>query len=76
MVAELRLHCPYGVRAAPRGAWEVDPDGCPEQILLDSLSAHEDTCGFAIVRCKFENCLAQMRRSELAQHEADCGSIV
>ena len=70
MVDQLPFFCHFGLRPAFAGGWEADPAGCPMHLTADSVSAHEATCGFALVCCAFAGCGVELRRSAVDAHDA------
>ena len=70
-IDELPVHCVNGLREARHG-WKADPEGCPFTGTASEVDAHFDSCPFKLVACSFE-CGAELRPSEKAAHEAECG---
>ena len=68
-VDALRVRCRFGVKEEGDG-WVADEAGCPAQLSLDGAAAHEATCGFAFTTCPFAGCGVQLRRSDVASHNA------
>ena len=69
MVGELRVRCRFGVKEEGDG-WVADEAGCPAQLSLDGAAAHEAACGFATTTCPFAGCGVELRRSDVASHNA------
>ena len=70
MVDQLRIFCRFGLRETQDGGWEADPEGCSIQLQAGGAAAHEAVCGFALVRCTFAGCGAELRRSGEDAHDA------
>ncbi len=88
-LADLKIHCCYGIRPSGTSAgvtsgssrdkeveYEVDPDGCPEQIRLGQRLEHEDNCTYALVECPVagEGC-GLVRKRDLERHMEICASV-
>ena len=73
-VDALRVHCCFGLRASSRGAWEPDPEGCPEHLRRADVAAHEATCGFVIELCPFAGCGTLRRRRDADAHDAEAAA--
>ena len=69
MVYELRVRCRFGVKEEGDG-WVADEAGCPAQLTLDGAVAHEAACGFAAITCSFAGCGVELRRADIASHNA------
>ena len=65
----LRVRCRFGVKEEGE-AWVADEAGCPAQLTLDGAAAHEATCAFATTTCPFAGCGVELRRSDVASHNA------
>ena len=65
----LRVRCRFGVKEEGDG-WVADEAGCPAQLSLDGAAAHEATCGFTTTACPFAGCGVELRRSDVASHNA------
>ena len=65
----LCVRCRFGVKEEG-GRWVADEAGCPAQLTLDGTAAHEAACGFATTACPFAGCGVELRRSEVASHNA------
>ena len=68
-VDELRVRCRFGLKEQGDG-WVADEAGCPVQLTLDGVAAHEAACGFATTTCPFAGCGVELRRSDVASHNA------
>ena len=68
-VDELRVRCRFGLKEEGDG-WVADEAGCPARLSLDGAAAHEAACGFATTTCPFAGCGAELRRSDVASHNA------
>ena len=69
MVDELRVRCRFGMKEEGDG-WVADEAGCPARLTLDGAVAHEAACGFATTACPFAGCGVELRRSDVASHNA------
>ena len=69
LVDELRVRCRFGVKEEGDG-WVADDAGCTARLPLDGAAAHEAACGFATTTCPFACCGVELRRSEVASHNA------
>lgn len=49
-------------------------DGCNEQLSLNQVAVHEQTCLFVPIKCRFATfgCEWKGTRQTLSQHEATC----
>ena len=68
-VDALRVRCRFGVKEEG-GGWMANEAGCPAQLTLDGAAAHEAACGFATITCPFAGCGVELRRSDVASHNA------
>ncbi|KAL8613879.1 hypothetical protein ACOMHN_032869 [Nucella lapillus] len=71
-VDDLKIHCQHGLMDTSDGQLTVNPDGCPEIIVLGQRTAHEDGCPYAMVPCPNSNLCGLMRRSALDDHRQHC----
>ena len=65
----LCVRCRFGVKEEGDG-WVADEAGCPARLSLDGAAAHEAACGFATTTCPFAGCGFELRRYDVASHNA------
>ena len=75
-LADLEIHCCYGLREGQGGGYEVDHEGCPQLIKIGEREEHEGSCKFAWVECPVGRSLCgPVRRMQLEQHMDVCTMI-
>ena len=78
----LEIHCRYGCKLVEQNErntadadekdYIVDPDGCPEYVILQDRSLHEEVCQYAPVPCPFGSAACKVLRRDVEKHTQTC----
>jgi len=81
-LGDLKIYCCHGLRpAGPTSGsthtwaveYEVDPEGCPDQISLGQRQEHEDNCPYAHTECPVGGASCGLiRKKDVETHLENC----
>eukprot|EP00727_Mastigamoeba_balamuthi_P005283 m51a1_g14753 hypothetical protein (576) ;mRNA; f:325494-327461 len=76
-IDELVVRCRYGTKPpdTPGGQPVLDPTGCPAELPLASVAAHELDCEYAWVECPYSASCPPLRRKDVVAHRRSCGHL-
>uniref|UniRef100_UPI00358E0432 E3 ubiquitin-protein ligase TRAF7 isoform X1 n=1 Tax=Myxine glutinosa TaxID=7769 RepID=UPI00358E0432 len=78
-IGELFVHCKFGCRVAngvvKSGTYEVDPQGCPFTVKLNTRKEHEENCDYRPVHCPNNPSCLPLLKMNLEAHLRECEHI-